>query len=781
MREEKHSNYDKSETRKKTIYPGIIFAAVFILSLAFFTSGCSKSIVYDPAIGDPLKANIELTVPANLADSVFVDPVVSVTFKPDLDPDVVTSTAISLKKGTVVVPGTVAVSGATASFTTAADLLPESEYTATVKTIPVAGSGSSSTHEYSWRFRTGKKHRISSLAVVSVSPADKAIQVLVASPLLVTFNQELSTSMKSSVTFSLKKGTTTVNGAVVFSGKTATFQPSAALDASSLYSGKVSIAGYAGETNIGTGNSFNWSFTTSGSGADVKAPTISSVVPTNNATSVATGTKATVTFSEAMNPTTITAATFTLKQGSTAIPGAVSYTGTTATFTPTAALSAGLVYTATITTGVKDVAGNALAAAYVWSFTTAAGPDLTAPTVLSVVPVNAATSASTTTKATVTFSEAMNATTINTTSFTLKQGSTAVAGTVSYSGTTATFSPTTALAANTAYTGTITTAVKDVAGNALAANYTWSFTTAAVADVTPPTVLSVVPAVNATSVASGSKVTATFSESMDGTTISATTFTLKQGTTAVAGIVSYTGTTATFTPSAALAGSTLYTATITTGAKDASGNAISAAYTWSFTTAVPSDVTAPTVVSVTPANSATSVAVNSAATVTFSEAMSSASITASTFTLKQGTTSITGTVTYSGTTATFTPSAALTGGTVYTASVTTGAKDAAGNSLAAVYTWSFTTVVTAPAGKSFSADVVPILNLCNTCHTHNWTPSSNASTFYTNLVNSGHVNTGSPTTSKIYTKLNGGHPGSTVTAAQVTTILTWFTEGAKNN
>jgi len=149
--------------------------------------------------------------------------------------------------------------------------------------------------------------------------------------------------------------------------------------------------------------------------------------------------------------------------------------------------------------------------------------------------------------------------------------------------------------------------------------------------------------------------------------------------------------------------------------------------------------------------------------------------------LKQGSTSVAGTVTYSGTTATFTPSAALAGGTVYTGTITTGAKDAAGNALASNYSWSFTTAVIAPAGKSFSADVMPILNICNTCHKHPWTTSTNASTYYTNLVNGGYVNQTSPTTSKIYTKLSGGHPGSMVTTAQVTTILTWFTEGAKNN
>jgi hypothetical protein len=105
----------------------------------------------------------------------------------------------------------------------------------------------------------------------------------------------------------------------------------------------------------------------------------------------------------------------------------------------------------------------------------------------------------------------------------------------------------------------------------------------------------------------------------------------------------------------------------------------------------------------------------------------------------------------------------------------------AGNAMVSNYSWSFTTVATV-TGKSFATDVMPILNLCNTCHTHNWSPSSTASTFYTNLLNSGYVNTTTPTSGKIYSKVNGGHPsGSTVSAAQKAVVLTWITEGSKNN
>jgi hypothetical protein len=112
------------------------------------------------------------------------------------------------------------------------------------------------------------------------------------------------------------------------------------------------------------------------------------------------------------------------------------------------------------------------------------------------------------------------------------------------------------------------------------------------------------------------------------------------------------------------------------------------------------DTTAPTVSSTVPADSATAVAVTSNVTASFSEAMDSATITATTFTLKQGSIAVGGVVTYSGTTATFNPSISLAGATVYTATVTTGAKDEAGNALAANEVWTFTTAGTAPLGPA---------------------------------------------------------------------------------
>jgi hypothetical protein len=105
-----------------------------------------------------------------------------------------------------------------------------------------------------------------------------------------------------------------------------------------------------------------------------------------------------------------------------------------------------------------------------------------------------------------------------------------------------------------------------------------------------PVVVSTVPASGATNVVVGTTVRATFSEAMDGTTLTASSFTLAQGATPVTGAVTYAGTTATFAPSSALATNTLYTATVTTGARNVAGTAMASSHTWSFTTSTSATV-----------------------------------------------------------------------------------------------------------------------------------------------------------------------------------------------
>ena len=259
----------------------------------------------------------------------------------------------------------------------------------------------------------------------------------------------------------------------------------------------------------------------------------------------------------------------------------VSYAGVTATLVPTGPLADNTTFTATVTTGVRDLEGDAMARPKVWTFTT--GP---APTVLSTIPANSATGVSRIAVVSAAFSLPMDAATITAATFTLQNGLIAVPAVVTYAGTTATLTPSGILAANTVFTATISTGAQSAGGIPLLTARTWTFTTGGVPTV--PTVLSTNPASAATGVSQTPAITVTFSEAMDPATLNATTFTLRNGLVAIAGVVTRTATTATLTPSSILASTTLFTATVSTGAKNVAGVRLGSAYSWNFTTAAPS-------------------------------------------------------------------------------------------------------------------------------------------------------------------------------------------------
>ena len=233
--------------------------------------------------------------------------------------------------------------------------------------------------------------------------------------------------------------------------------------------------------------------TGSGLRADCTAPSVNFTVPWDGATDVPVNQAIAATFSDPMNPATITRSSFALKNGNRSVSGKVTYAGTTATFTPGSLLEPDTTYTATITTRAKDVAGNGLGSNSVWSFTTSPASDITTPTVSSAVPADSAVNVPVSQTIAATFSEAMHPATITSSTFTLTgPGTSPVVGTVAYDVIShiATFAPGSALAPSTVYTATITTGAEDLAGNALAGNVVWSFTTAASTSGQSPVVLS---------------------------------------------------------------------------------------------------------------------------------------------------------------------------------------------------------------------------------------------------------------------------------------------------
>jgi Bacterial Ig-like domain len=215
----------------------------------------------------------------------------------------------------------------------------------------------------------------------------------------------------------------------------------------------------------------------------------------------------------------------------------------------------------------------------------------TRPTVISAIPPGSANGACPNTLATVTFSKAMKASSINGNTYTLGgTGSVSVPGQVTYDAAshTAIFTPSATLALNTVYTATLTTAAVDLSGNALASDMVSSFTTGSTTcQPGPPIVISVGPPDGTNGICPNTVAVATFGTAMNPATINATTFTLTgPGTTSVAGQVRYDAPSraAIFTPSSPLALSTSYTATVKTGAQDLFGNPTATAFGWTFIT-----------------------------------------------------------------------------------------------------------------------------------------------------------------------------------------------------
>jgi hypothetical protein len=320
-----------------------------------------------------------------------------------------------------------------------------------------------------------------------------------------------------------------------------------------------------------------------------------------------------------------------------------------------------------------------------WTFSTGS---VILPFVIATDPTNTAVAVVLNKTITATFNMAMDPATMIAANFSVQQGTSAVSGTVSYNGTTIYFAPSTTLTPNTVYTATISAGAKNIFGTALAASYSWSFTTGT---LNAPKVISTDPVNNATGVALNKIITASFSEAMDGLTINSSNFLLAQANVLIPGTVSYNGTMASFDPTAPLLPNTLYTATVSAGTKNLGGTPLANDYVWAFTTG---SNAAPKVISTVPANNATAIPLNQIITANFSEAMDPLSISVTSFLLKKGNTVINGSVTYNGTTATFVPSTTLSPGSIYTATITTAAKNPSGVFMANDYVWSFSTIST---------------------------------------------------------------------------------------
>lgn len=372
--------------------------------------------------------------------------------------------------------------------------------------------------------------------------------------------------------------------------------------------------------------------------SDETAPTIVSQSPAASATSVPLSTAPQVTFSEAIQSSTIQ---FELRSNGNLVPATLTYdtNSLTATLTPSAQLATQTTYTATVS-GARDLAGNTMQSVN-WSFTTvsAAVSNLTlwSP---STVPATASSNDTSAVELGVKFRTSVSGyiTGVRFYKGSLNTGTHlgriwsstgTLLASATFTGETSSgwqqvnFGSPLAVTANTTYVasyyaprgryahnaayfasaghtnGVLTALANGVAGGNGVYRYgngggfpNQSFNSAnywvdvvyssSLSDQTPPSITARTPAVGGTNVATSSVVTATFSEPIQVGTIN---FSLASGSNIPATVTYNSATlTATLTPTSPLANNTTYTATLS-GVTDTSGNVMST-QSWSFTTAL---------------------------------------------------------------------------------------------------------------------------------------------------------------------------------------------------
>lgn len=220
---------------------------------------------------------------------------------------------------------------------------------------------------------TGVVADVTAPRVTSTVPANNAANVPRNRKANATFSEAMAPATINGTTFTVTEdGVPLVGGTVSYSGFNAVFAPAGGFGANktivaTISTGATDLAGNAMKS------AYSWTWTTDPVVLDATAPTVTVVNPADLATGVSVNSAVHATFSEAMNPSTITAANFSVA----GITGTVSFDSgsSIATLSPTSPLAANTTYTATVkggVGGVEDLAGNPLLADKVWTFTTGA-------------------------------------------------------------------------------------------------------------------------------------------------------------------------------------------------------------------------------------------------------------------------------------------------------------------------------------------------------------------------------------------------------------------------
>ena len=350
-------------------------------------AGISDTTTWSFTTADTTGPTISSTVPAD--DATGIDPTadLSVTFNENVAKGTgnisIYDSGDSLFEAIDVTSGQVTVSGANVTINPTNTLTDLTGYYVQIDATAIddtagnsfAGIGDTTTWSFTTADTTGP-------TISSTVPADDATGIDPTANLSVTFNENVAKGTGNISIYdssdSLSEAIDVTSGQVTVSGANVTINPTNTLTDLTGYYVQIdatAIDDTAGNSFAGIGDTTTWSFTT----ADTTGPTISSTVPTDNATGVDPTANLSVIFDENVAKGTGNISIYdsgdSLFEAIDVTSGQVTVSGTTVTINPTNTLADLTGYYVQIdATAIDDTSGNSFAGisdTTTWSFTTA--------------------------------------------------------------------------------------------------------------------------------------------------------------------------------------------------------------------------------------------------------------------------------------------------------------------------------------------------------------------------------------------------------------------------
>jgi len=572
--------YDGSTWVEDMSYPGASntpprWLGVWGMSEDYFVVGETGAVMrYEAPLG------ILSTTPANGATEVSTTSTIRVTFTKPVEASTVTSTTFSVSG----VAGTITYDEPTrtATLTPSVPLAVYTSYTGTITTGVETPEGGHLEEPFTWSFSSEMGPDIYPPTVISNYPPIGATGVARSVVVSATFSEDMDPSKFNALTFKLNNLHLTGPVSYDEATRTATMDPMG-LDYSKYCYAQLTTGLCDTNGNYMT-SEYAWEFTTLPA-PDTTAPTITGTDPADEATDVPATNRIFVYFSESISEASQTNSEILYISG---LSGSVDWVNdSTVRFTPASNMNYLNAYTVQVGTNICDTAGNYIDAPYAFSFQVQDIPDTNPPVVVFFVPADSSAGIDVDSSVAVTFSEDMNTNTLVPAAFNI-QG---VTGTVGYDeiSYTAVFTPVSNLLFTQSYTVHLSSNVADNGGNGIASNLSWSFTTAATADTTPPYITDHDPAENETGVSSTAKVSVVFNEDMDGISVGSCFYLKGMDSTVVYNSAEKM---ATLTPGTAFNPAGVYTSVVAL-ARDVAGNTMTESVEWTFTVAPVADADAP--------------------------------------------------------------------------------------------------------------------------------------------------------------------------------------------